>query len=408
MFLLGEFGMADILKALLQGIVSFFINPMLYLFLAGLFLFSAQRVKRERRSFHVKAYGMFNTIFRSLAPSLLAGFFASVVLVALGVSLKPGVFVLLGLCYLVSMLPGQLRFLSPAIAGGLTAVLAFLCPPLSTPYPLINQWIDQIRGVDFISLGCFLSVAALSEALLVLWCGARQTSPRLINSRRGGIVGAHEASQLWIAPMLVLYPSAGSIAAVGPWPFLPHVGSAFGFLIFPVGIGLAQLITHTLPKRAVQTAARWLVAIAGVLIVCTALALWLRLPFLVPFGGLLVFAARLALVYRAHHLRKTSPFYFTQPNQGVRIIGVIPHSPGEAMHIQPGEEIISVNDQKIKNEYEFYEALQKQPAYCKLMVVDRFGEPRIAKGPIHEGDGHRIGFLFLESDKWNHVESTKA
>ncbi|MFT8364097.1 MAG: PDZ domain-containing protein [Sporolactobacillus sp.] len=396
--------MADILRTVAQGLLTFFMNPLLYLLLAGLILFSAQRVKRERRSFHIKAYGMFNTIFRSLLPSLAAGAAASLILVGLGVTLQPGIFVLLSIGYLVTMLPGQLRFLSPALSGGLTVLTAYFLPSFATPYPLLNQWLVQIRSVSFQSLGVFLSVAVLSEALLVLWCGSRQTSPRLIRSRRGGVVGAHEASQLWIAPMAVLIPS-GALSAHGIWPFLPHTAATFGLLIFPVGIGFAQLVTHTLPQRAIHLTAAYLIASATLMIAATALTIWLKLPLILVGAALAAMCIRLWIVYYAHRLRKLRPFYFTEPNQGVRVVGVIPHSPAAAMAVCPGEEIVAVNDQKITNEYEFYEALQTQPAYCKLFVIDRFGEPRIAKGPVHDGDGHRMGLLFLESDRLKNLSA---
>ncbi|MFX3616790.1 MAG: cell division protein [Sporolactobacillus sp.] len=400
--------MANLALALLRGIAVFFINPIFYLLVCGLFLFSAQRVRRERRSFRVKAYGMFNTIFRSIAPSLITGLCGSVVLIGLGVSLKPGVFVLLTGCYLIVMLSTQLRFLSPAIAGGLTLLLAYFLPPIRTSSALLNQWITDIRTVNMVSLGGFLAVALLSECLLVYVWGVRQSSPRLINSRRGGRVGAHEASQLWIVPLFALVPSAGPISSFAAWPLIHGSGTGFGFLLFPIGIGLAQLITYALPVRAVRSTGHWLLLTACGFILCTVLALWLEMPVLVVLGGLLALISRLALLVHHHHLRKTRPFYFTQPNQGVRVIGVIPHSPVERMGIKPGEEILKVNDQVIKNEYEFYEALQKNLAYCKLEVVDRFGEPRFAKGSVHEGDGHRIGLLFLESDNWKYDTKTEA
>ncbi|WP_353947482.1 PDZ domain-containing protein [Sporolactobacillus sp. Y61] len=392
--------MADIVRSILSGLASFFLNPVFYLLVAGLFLFSAQRVRRERRSFHVKAYGMFNTIFRSIVPSLLMGLSGSVLLLVSGTALTQGVIVLFSCAYLVIMLTTQLRFLSPAIAGGLAMPAAWFMPDFQTPFSLINRWISEIREVNFFSLGVFVVVCMLMECLLVYLWGASQSSPRLINSRRGGLAGAHEASELWIVPLLLLLPSpSGPIGSAGPWPFIPDTGSSYGLIMFPLGVGIAQLITHTLPGRAVRETGHWLLICTGFTALFVGLA-WpdLHLPFMAVIGGLLALVGRLGLVWYHHYLRESRPFYYTMPNQGIRVIGVIPHTPGARMGILSGEQILQVNDVTVTSEYDFYQALQKNPAYCKLEVLDRFGEPRFVKGTIHEGDSHRIGLLFLEPE----------
>lgn len=400
--------MTDLLLSILSGIASFFYNPIFYLLAAGLFLFSAQRVRRERRSFRVKAYGMFNTVFRSIVPSLMMGLAGSAVLLISGTALPAGILVLLSCAYLLIMLTTQLRFLSPAVAGGLTLVVAWFFPDIQTSWPLVNQWVDGIRHVSFFSLGVFVVIGMLIECLLVYVWGARQTSPRLINSRRGGLVGAHEASELWIVPLFLLVPFAGPVGHIGPWPFIPDAGQSFGFALFPLGAGIVQLVTHTLPERAVRETGHWLLICTAGTAICVGLA-WpaLHLPYMAAVGGAVALAGRLVLIWHHHNLREKRPFYFQMPGRGIRVIGVIPHSPGDRMGILPGEEILRVNQQDIVSEYDFYEALQKNPAYCKLEVIDRYGELRFTGGAVHQGDGHRIGLLFLESkNEWD--KKTKA
>ncbi|GGL54363.1 cell division protein [Sporolactobacillus putidus] len=400
--------MGDMVRSVFLGIASFFYNPVLYLLILGLFLFSMQRVKRERLSFHVKAYGMFNTIFSSTAPSLITGAIGSALLLLSGTALPAGVIVLLSCAYLLIMLTTQLRFLSPAIAGGLTIVAAYLLPDIKTPYPLVNQWIEGIRGVNFFSLGVFLVTGLLIECLLVYGWGARQTSPRLIDSRRGSKVGAHEASALWIVPLFFLVPSAGPVGSIGLWPFVSGAGHSFGFALFPLGVGIAQLITHTLPRRAVRATGHWLLANVLLTGLFVGLSYPLHLPVLAVIGGALALISRFGLVWYHHYLREKRPLYFIRPTKGIRVVGVIPHTLGDRMGIRMGEEILRANDQEVTSEYDFYEALQKRAAYCKLEVIDRFGEPRFAKGPIHQDDGHRIGLLFLEAAKWENDRKTKA
>ncbi|RYM05920.1 PDZ domain-containing protein [Sporolactobacillus sp. THM7-7] len=400
--------MLDILYSVLLGFASLFFNPVFYLLVIGLFLFSAQRVRRERRSFNVKAYGMFNTIFTSVAPSLIMGVCGSALLLAAGVSLPAGMIVLLSCGYLVTMLTTQLRFLSPAVAGGLAIIAAYFFPDINTSSALANQWISDIRSANFFSLGLFLTAGLLIEYLLVYFWGARQSSPRLISSRRGSKVGAHEASEIWIVPLFLLVPSAGPIHALGPWPFVPDVGTSFSLALFPLGVGIAQLITHTLPKPAVRHTGQWLLVTALITAVLVGLSYPLRLPFLVLIGAAFALCSRIALIWYHHYLRKERPYYFIEPNRGLRVVGVIPGSLGDRIGIKPGQEVLRVNGRDVSSEYEFYNALQTQTAYCKIEVVNRFGEPWFARGTIHETDDHKIGLLFLEPEKWNRYTKTKV
>ncbi|MCI1858768.1 MAG: PDZ domain-containing protein [Sporolactobacillus sp.] len=400
--------MAAILRSVLLGIGYFFCNPLFYLLLAGLFLFSAQRVKRERRSFRVKAYGMFNTIFRSTGPSLIVGAAGSAVLLISGAALPAGALALVSAMYLLIMVTTQLRFLSPAIAGGAALCVAYIFPNVRTSFPLLNGWIADIRGVDFISFGIFVAVGILTECLLVYGWGARQTSPRLIRSRRGGgLVGAHEASELWIVPLLLLVPSVGPLHSTGWWPLLSGTGPSFGFALFPLGVGISQLITHTLPRLAIRRTGHWLLITAALFIAVVVCADVFRLPVLTACGGLFILISRLALVYYQHWLRENRPFYFIMPKNGLRVVGVVPHSLGDRMGVRPGEEILRVNDIDIRSTDDFYQALQKHAAYCKLEVIDAVGEPRFTKGAIHQDDGYKIGLLFLESDRWNQLDKSK-
>lgn len=399
--------MADVFHSILLGIAFFFCNPVLYLLLIGLFLFSAQRVRRERRSFRVKDYGMFNIIFASIVPGLLAGAAGSAVLLLAGVALPSGVIVLFSCAYLVIMLTAQLRFLSPAVAGGLVLAVAYFMPDVRTPYAIVNQWLADIHHVNFFSLGIFIAVGMLAECLLVYIWGARQPSPRLINSRRGGMVGAQEASALWIVPLFFLVPFAGPIGHIGIWPVIQGAGNSFGFALFPLGVGIAQLVTHSLPKPAIRVTGHWLLMTSGVFLVFSGLGGWLRLPILIVAGSVFALVSRIALLWYHHELREKRPFYFIRPNKGIRVVGVIPHSLGDRMGILPGEEILRVNDIDVSSTYDFYQALQIHVAYCKLEVTDRFGELRFAKGPVHEDDGHKLGLLLLESDHWTGKLKTK-
>lgn len=390
-----------IIRSILVGIAAFFMNPLFYLLVIGLFLFSAQRVRRERRSFRVKAYGMFNTVFRSVIPSLIVGAGGSMLLIAAGAAVPPGMIALFSAGYLIIMVTMQLRFLSPAIAGGLALAASYLMPDFRTPLPLVNQWITEIRHADLFAFAVFLAVAMLAESMLVLFWGAKQSSPRLIQSGRGAMVGAHEASELWIVPFLFLVPLSGPVGHIGLWPFVSGGSQHFGFVLFPLGVGIAQLIMSSLPEPAVRRTGLWLLITTGGFLLIAGAGAYLHLPVVIAAGGVLALISRLMLLWYHHELRRNRPFYFVMPEHGLRVIGVIPHSLGDRIGVRPGEEIQQVNDRDVNSEQDFYNALQAHSAYIKIKVIDRFREPRFVKGPVYEDDGHKIGLLFLESSEIN-------
>jgi len=388
----------DGIMVILKGILYFFCNPVLYFLIAGFFLFGWQRVRRERRSFGLKVYGVFNSVMVMIVPSLLLGLIGTIILVGVGISLPVGVIVLITACYFLTFCVVQLRFLSPVIAVGLALIIAYFFADFSTPFDFLNRWIADINHASLQDMGIVLTVVTLLEAVGVLFWGGRQTSPRLITSNRGKKVGAHEAYQLWIVPVFILIPTATSgVDAISWWPF--SAGHSFGLCLLPLGIGFQQLISHSLPLPAIRQSGRWLL---GTTIL---IALFIGISFFYFRDECLLVAAAIAVLsrigfvlwhYRVHHAYS---FFFTNKGNGLMVVGIIPNSPADYMNVKIGEIVDKVNGRSVRAEEDFYHALQINAAYCKLDILDYGGEVRFAKAPVYENDLHNIGFLFLEPSR---------
>jgi len=388
----------DGIIVILKGILYFVCNPVLYFLIAGFFLFGWQRVRRERRSFGLKVYGVFNSVMVTIVPSLLIGLIGTIILVGAGISLPFGVIALITACYFLTFCTVQLRFLSPMIAVGLTMIIAYFLSDFSTPFDLLNRWISDINRASLRDIGIMLTVVTLLEAVGVLIWGGRQTSPRLITSSRGKKVGAHEASQLWIAPIFILIPmSTGGVDAMSWWPF--SAGHSFGLCLLPLGIGFQQLISHSLPLPAIRQSGRWLLGTAILIAMLTGVSF-----FYFRDGCLLVAAAiavlsRISFVlwhYRVHHAYS---FFFTNKGNGLMVVGIIPNSPADYMNVKIGEVVDKANGRSVRTEEDFYRALQINAAYCKLDILNYEEEIRFVKAPVYENDFHNIGFLFLEPSR---------
>lgn len=392
---------------ILKGILTLFYNPVFYLLIIGLMLFGYQRVRRERVSFGLKVHGVMNNVFNAILPSIIMGLAGTAVLLGAGVALPPGMIVLISLCYLLLMLSTQLRYLSPYIAIGAAGVIAYVLPPLHTGSSLINGWSEDVRHLSFSSFGIYFVLTLLIECLLVYIWGGRQTSPRLIDGKRGKKVGAHEISKLWIVPLFFLVPvSAGHVHPAAWWP-LSH-GPSFSFAMLPIGVGLQQLIIHRHPKKAEKESGNWLLITSIVMAAMIAAGIYFSIDGLIVGAAGIALLSRLALVIYHFYLLDYKSYYFRERKDGLTVVGIIPNTPAERMEIEPGEVITKVNDVRFHTARDFYFALQKNAAYCKLEVKDTAGEARFVKSPIHEGDYHNIGLLFLEPADRNPYEKKKA
>ncbi|GGE36462.1 cell division topological determinant MinJ [Pullulanibacillus camelliae] len=387
----------DSIIVILKGILYFFCNPVLYFLIAGFFLFGWQRVRRERRSFGLKVYGVFNSVMAMVVPSLLMGLIGTIILVGVGIALPIGIIALITICYFLTFCTVQLRFLSPIIAVGLTLIIAYFLPDFSTPIGFLNQWLADIRNASLRDIGIVLTLVTLLEAVSVLIWGGRQTSPRLINSNRGKKVGAHEAYQLWIAPIFLLIPATNGFDAISWWPF--SSGQSFGLYLLPMGIGFQQLISHSLPLPAIRQSGRWLLGTAILVGILTGVSFFYFTNGCLLAAAAIAVLSRLALIlrhYRAHHVY---PFFFTNKGNGLMVVGIIPNSPADHMNIKIGEIVDKANGRQVRSEEEFYQALQINAAYCKLDILNYEEEVRFVKGPVYENDFHNIGFLFLEPSR---------
>ena len=77
------------------------------------------------------------------------------------------------------------------------------------------------------------------------------------------------------------------------------------------------------------------------------------------------------------------------------IVGVLEGTPAEEMGLQIGEVIQRVNDRDVSSEKEFYNALQRNAAHCRLQVVDRNGEVRLMQQVVYADDHYKLGLLFM-------------
>lgn len=382
---------------IISGLLQLFIQPLFYFFLIVAVLMADLRVNRERHDFRVRVYSLFDDIFETIVPGLLFGLIGSVVLIAVGVVLTPGMVALIAALYVLSLVPLQLRLISPAFVVGFAVLIAYAFPDIHTGIGLVDGWIKGIRTVSLPTAALLLGILIVMEGILIRVRG-RKTTPRLLPGKRGKTIGAHEAQKFWFVPLCLLLPGGG-IPGVEPWPLTGGGGDGFSLLLVPFGFGFYRLVTDMAPKRAVANAAAESLWLGIVVIIMATIALYedLEWPALVAAG--LAIVCRIFFIIYERVRRKRNLAYFRQRDDGLTVLGVIPGSPAEKLGIRVGEWIRKVNGQQVQSESEFYEALQQNAAFCKIEVIDEAGEVRFAQGALYDGIHHELGLLFVSSPK---------
>jgi hypothetical protein len=87
---------------------------------------------------------------------------------------------------------------------------------------------------------------------------------------------------------------------------------------------------------------------------------------------------------------------FLQINNGVRVLDVFPDSPAEKLGVRTGTFLKSVNGVDVHSKKDIYEALQMNPTYCKMVILDENLIQKELQTPIYENDHHELGIIVTE------------
>ncbi|KAA9018028.1 PDZ domain-containing protein [Niallia endozanthoxylica] len=381
----------------LNGLQKLFLNPLFYyLFIvAGLLGFS--RVKRERKQFHVRAKDPFFEIRQLLPLGFVLGLILSVVTIAAGLVIPIETVIFAALFTFLWSLTTNFRFLSPVYTIGFAffATLFFLSKKWSLP--LIESHTPEWNQSILPPIAALLGLLIIAEGILIFRNGRKGTSPKLVKGRRGLRVGVHEVKRLWMLPLFLIIPGEALQVPFEWWPVFSVGGQTYSILLVPFAIGYYQQIQGKLPVLAVMQAGKKIVKFGIVLTCLSVVGYWYPLASIVLVA--LAIIGRELLSMRQRLVEDNLPFYFSQRNHGVMILGVIPDSPAEKMGLDVGEVVFKVNGVTITDEESFYEAMQKNRAHCKLEVFDVNEQVRFVQRALYEGDHHQLGILFVQNEK---------
>lgn len=383
----------------LKGIGRLFLHPLFYgLFGMAVFL-GYLRVKRERKVFHTRLHDGFYEL-RSLLPmGIVIGLVLSIITIGSGVVMPFGTIALIGVITILLSLTFSLRWLSPSYVIGFSMFGIIFLSTLSSESSFLQGLIEDFKNTSLTAVVVLLALLVISEGLLVLKNGTKGTSPHIEQSKRGLPVGSHLTRRLWMVPVFLILPGEVLQTQFQWWPLFSINDGQYALTLVPFAIGFQNKTLGMLPSDGIRFIGKRIIA-HGIVIAALAVgSIWY--PLLAIVGASLALIGR-ELISIHHRLTDDSmPFFFSRKDHGLMILGIIPKTPAEKMGLQVGEIVTKVNSIPVKSEGGFYEALQKNRAYCKLEIVDTNGEVRFVQRALYDGEHHELGILFVfDQKKW--------
>ena len=384
----------DILIEMAKGFGKLFLHPLFYFsFIFSIFI-GAWRVKRERKDFDISIYDVYHELRMLLPGGFAAGLIISAFTLALGLELSWFSCALLATSTLLFSF-FRARFLSPAWIFSGAVILYYIAKAAGIRLPDVDSSVSE--PFVFVSLSVLAGFLLIGEGALIYRNAWRDTSPRLIQSPRGLTVGAHFSQRSWLIPVFLLLPADQVRSSLDWWPFFSIGAKSFTLFFFPFIIGFEQTITASIPEESLKKTGRkviWL-GVSTLLVACV--SHWIPV---ISFAALiLALAGRFMIAFFDRNRQKSQPNFFTPSPKGVLILGVLPYTPADKMGLKSGEVIRKTNGVEVNSEKEFYEALQRNRAFCKLEVYDVNGRVRFAQSSLYEGEHHELGLIFLDEER---------
>ncbi|WP_209121437.1 PDZ domain-containing protein [Alkalihalobacillus sp. BA299] len=383
---------------LLQGIGYVFLHPLFYIGFFTMLLIGIARVKRERKDFHTKVYDFIDETVISLVPGIVTGMLISLVAIGLGIVISVEFIILATLLYMVFIATTHVRLISPSyvIPFVLVVMLLFMVGSLGFTAPFIGDLVFEFSESLIVHAVILMALLLIGEGFLIRTNGHKNTSPKYLKSKRGKLIGAHESKRLWFVPVFLLLPN-GVLPSSDFWPVLT-IGEqgSYSVIFVPFLVGFHQLIKSSMPAPFIQKIGTRVIVLGIVISLLSAAAyLYPWIAFITASAAIL---GREFIWLRAKQRDERKTGYFTPQKSGVMVLGIIPRSPAAKLQLQVGELIVKVNGQKVNDQIQFYDALQRNSAFCKLEVMDENGEIRFAQTALYDGEHHQLGVLLLKAE----------
>lgn len=396
------------LSSIGAAVLSMAAQPFYYI---AVFLIAMQylrQIRVERQLFAVKLHNWVPLTLTAVGVGLLIGLGLSAVSLFLGSAITPAAVLWLWSIAVLLMLV-RIRYLCFAYSAGIIALLQWIAgfTELASRSDWLGSLVSTLTAIDAAGLLLLVALLHLAEAHLVFWHGDRLKTPLFLEGKRGKLVGGYMLQGFWPIPLLLLVPAgAGTGTAAGTWDMLPWTplfagadSAGWTVVALPMVIGFTEMTKTMLPRKKAKHTAKGLL-VYSLCLAAASVAAW-EWPILLPVAAVLAIVLHEALVWRSHIAESRGTPLFVHDARGLRILGIVPGTPAEAMGLLPGEILQKVNGKKVYSKAELYDALALNPAFCKLEALNESGELKFAQRARYAGEHHQLGVILAPDEAAN-------
>lgn len=408
------FPFAEMGQAMLTNIKFLAINPFIYIVIILFVWQYKKQLDKERAMFSAKINSLGEILAISLGAGLIAGMFASSLLILIGVVLNPADMIYVWVLAVAIALI-DLRYLCFSYATGILGVLAFLTMifPQGESLWLVGKVWTGIASLNIPVIIALVAILHLTEALLIWTTGAKKASPVYISCKRGKLIGGYSMQKFWLVPLFVIVAIDPSMLGTGIegdiaesatastiyfpnwWPLLPlsHVaGMIMGMLPIPAVLAYGDLAISRTPEHKAQKTALFLGLYSLVLLGLALLAPYS--PWLLLLAALFSALAHEAIIVHSRREEFLDTPLYANPDEGVKILYVMKGSLAADIGLLAGETILRVNSVPVNDRLDLHTALSSN-TYLRMEVLNKNDDIKFVNTPLFKGEHHSIGLILV-------------
>ena len=325
-----------------------------------------------------------NRLMNVMLFGMITGLIASTLIILVGIPIDLNTILIIWPLSLFLTLLNE-RYLCFSYAGGILSLVS-----------LIFGWPD----IDVPSILALIGILHLTESILILLDGHKETLPVVMEHKRFKPIGAYIISKFWPVPLVMLAIPSGVLQAAGGgirmpdwWPlFGGQEGSSLVLLPIAVVLEYTDLAITASPRQRANQTGLWLGAYSMLMIAIAVLSfghVWLMVT-----GAVLMPALHELIWYLGRKRQLDGKPIFGAPWRGLRILDVIPDTLGSRMGLKPGDILLNLNGKGINSEEMLQEVLLTAPMYIWI-DFSRNGKPGMAEYKTYNRELDRLGILFV-------------
>lgn len=396
----------DILRLMISGVVSVYLEPMFWLVILLVAYQYRKLQKSQRRMLGIDAFSLPQQVIMTVFFGSVGGIIGSFLLTLLGSNISQ-----LGLSYIwpvaIVLMVINMRYLCFAYAGGLVAVskVLFGWPMVDVPQVLV-----------------LVAILHITESILIIMSGRYGSMPVILRREDGQLVGAFNLQNFWPLPLILMSAVAVPEFKIPPsmlnmpdwWPILPVAAAApeghqWMYAMIPVvaALGYTDLAIASSPQMRRRKSAMYLGVYSLILLSLALLSVqykWLQLiaALVSPLGHEL-------LIQLDIRRELESPPRYVPPLQGVMILDTVIDSPAYKAGLEPGDILLNLHGLIVDNPRQLAVALEAVPDHFVLELLRngrirqqkiRFDKGKTMLGVILVPSGNELEYIQLAEDKF--------